>query len=147
MVQRVLHEDLLVVRAGGESDEEPDQVDLGSLGDETWISTREGSPGAAVLRHLCRDRGFEPAVSYRSDNYAVIQGLVRTGLGIAMVPALGHRPGPGLSASRIGHAAAYREVLAASSPTAPVALVEAFVGSLTRAAQVSCTDRESVAAT
>jgi DNA-binding transcriptional LysR family regulator len=135
VVQRVLREDLLVVRAGGDADE----VDLGSLADQTWISTREGTAGAAVLRHLCRDRGFEPAVSYRSDNYAVIQGLVRAGLGIALVPALGYRPGPGLSAARIGSAAAYREVMVASSPTAPQPLVEAFVGSLSRAARESCT--------
>jgi DNA-binding transcriptional LysR family regulator len=69
----------------------------------------------------------------------VIQGLVRAGLGIALVPALGYRPGPGLSAARIGGAAAYREVMVASSPTAPQPLVEAFVGSLSRAARESCT--------
>jgi DNA-binding transcriptional LysR family regulator len=40
VVQRVLREDLLVVRAGGDAD----GVDLGSLADQTWISTRKAPP-------------------------------------------------------------------------------------------------------
>jgi DNA-binding transcriptional LysR family regulator len=139
VVHRVLREDLLVVRAGDDAAEAPDEVDLGGLADQTWISTREGTGGATVLRRLCRDRGFEPAISYQSDNYAVIQGLVRAGLGVALVPALGYRPGPGLSAARIAGAAAYREVLVASSLAAPPSLVGAFVGALRHAARVSCT--------
>jgi DNA-binding transcriptional LysR family regulator len=131
----VVHEDLLVVRAGETTEREPGDVDLGDLGGETWISTRQGTAGAAMLRHLCRTRGYEPSVSYRSNNYEVIQGLVRAGLGIALVPALGYRPGPGLTASSIGGTAAYREVLIASSPTSPRAVVEAFVNAVRRAAR------------
>jgi len=131
---RVIREDLLVVRAGEPVDEEP-VVDLGGLAEETWISTREGTAGAAMLRHVCRAQGFEPAVSYRSNNYGVIQGLVRAGLGIALVPALGYRPGPGLSVARIDGSAAVREVLVASSPTSPRTLVDAFISSVRRAAR------------
>lgn len=130
---RVISEELLAVRAG-EADAEPGEVDLGDLAGETWISTREGTAGTAVLRHLCRDHGFEPSVSYRSNNYSVIQGLVRAGLGTALVPALGYRPGPGLSAARVRASAAHREVLVACSPTSPRSVVDAFVGSFRRAA-------------
>jgi hypothetical protein len=35
--QGVVHEDLLVVRAGEATDEEPGEVDLGELEDQTWI--------------------------------------------------------------------------------------------------------------
>jgi DNA-binding transcriptional LysR family regulator len=129
----VLREELLVVRAGDGS-QPPGVIDLAELAGETWVSTREGTSGAAVLRHLCRARGFEPAVSYRSNNYSVIQGLVRAGLGVALVPALGHEPGPGLSAARIADSPAFREVLVAGSPTAPQPVVEAFIGSFRRAA-------------
>ena len=130
---RVLREDLLVVRAG-DGAEQSGEVDLSELAGETWVSTREGTSGAAVLRHLCRAQGFEPSVSYRSNNYSVIRGLVRAGLGIALVPALGHRPGPGLSATRMDGSPAFREILVASSPTAPTPVVEAFIASFRRAA-------------
>lgn len=134
LTQRVLREELLVVRAGDES-EHPDEVDLGELAGATWVSTREGTSGAAVLRHLCAARGFEPSVSYRSNNYSVIQGLVRAGLGIALVPALGYRPSRGLSVARIGDSPASREILVASSPTAPPPLADAFTASFRRAAR------------
>jgi DNA-binding transcriptional LysR family regulator len=133
LTHRVLREDLLVVRAG-DGAEQPGAVDLSKLAGETWISTREGTAGAAMLRHLCGAQGFEPSVSYRSNNYSVIQGLVRAGLGIALVPALGYRPAPGLSAARIDGSAAFREILVASSPTSPRAVVDAFISSFTRAA-------------
>jgi len=135
ITRRVIREDLLLVRAGDPGAEDPAGVDLGDLAAETWISTREGTAGAAMLRHLCRGHGFDPHVSYRSNNYSVIQGLVRAGLGIALVPALGFHPGPGLSAARVGGSAAFRELFVASSPTSPPALVDSFTESLRRASR------------
>ena len=135
ITHRVVHEDLLVVRAGDAADDQAEVVDLGGLEGETWISTREGTAGAAVLRHLCGAHGFEPSVSYRSNNYGVIQGLVRAGLGSALVPALGYRPTPGLRAARIEGSPAFREISVVSSPTSPPAVVDAFVRSLRSAAR------------
>lgn len=143
----VVSEDLLVVRAGEPTGGEPGETALGDLAGETWISTREGTAGAAVLRHLCRAGGFEPSVSYRSNNYGVIQGLVRADLGIALVPALGYRPGPGLTASRISGSPAYREVLVACAPTSPRTVVDAFVGSVRRAARDFADQAVGVSAT
>lgn len=141
---RVLREDLLVIRAGGGA-EQPGEVDLSVLAGETWVSTREGTSGAAVLRHLCRAQGFEPSVSFRSNNYSVTQGLVRAGLGIALVPALGYAPGPGISAARIEGSTAFREILVASSPTAPRSVVDAFIGSFRRSANGFAPDALGVA--
>lgn len=141
----VLREDLLVVRAGDEA-EPPGEVDLSELAGETWVSPREGTSGAAVLRHLCRAQGFEPSVSYRSNNYSVIQGLVRAGLGIALVPALGYRPGPGLSAARLDGSTAFREILVAGSPTAPPPVVDAFIASFRSAAGRFANDAVGVTA-
>jgi DNA-binding transcriptional LysR family regulator len=146
LTHRVLLEDLLVVRAGDGAGQ-PGTVDLSTLAGETWVSTRAGTSGAALLRHLCGAQGFEPSVSYRSNNYSVIQGLVRACLGIALVPALGYRPGPGLSAARIDGSTAFREILVASSPTAPPPVVDAFIGSFTRAAGAFARDAVGVAAT
>jgi DNA-binding transcriptional LysR family regulator len=135
ITHRVICEDLLVVRNGNDAGEEPGVVDLPGLADQTWISTRDGTAGAAVLRHLCRGQGFEPAVSYRSNNYSVIQELVRAGLGIALIPALGYRSTPGLRVDRIRGSTAFREVLVATSPGVSELLVEALVDCIRGAAQ------------
>lgn len=117
--------------------------DLNELAGETWVSTQEGTSGAAVW-HLCGAHGFEPSVSYRSNNYSVIQGLVRAGLGIALVPALGSWPG--LAAARIEGSPAFRKILVASSPTTPSPVVDPFIASFRRAARRFATDAVGVAA-
>jgi DNA-binding transcriptional LysR family regulator len=128
--QCLVIEDLLVVVPDGHPQAGRDVVDLGKLAEETWVSTRNGTAAASMLRQLCRGHGFEPTVSYRSNNYAVIQGLVRSGLGIAVVPALGYRWQAGTSAVRVESSGTFREVSLASSPASPAALVEAFTAAL-----------------
>jgi DNA-binding transcriptional LysR family regulator len=133
--ETVIREDLLVLRPATPTLLQQEDVDLADLLEETWISTGEATAGAAVLRHLGRDRGFEPAVSYRSDNYGVIQGLVRAGLGIALVPALGYRPDPAVAATPLRGAPACREVVVASSPTSPEKIVSSLTSAVRRAAR------------
>ncbi|MEJ3657250.1 LysR family transcriptional regulator [Actinomycetes bacterium KLBMP 9759] len=65
-------------------------VDLAELAGETWIASREGSAGATCLVRACSAAGFTPRVAFRSNDYDVVQGLVAAGLGIALVPELGH---------------------------------------------------------
>jgi DNA-binding transcriptional LysR family regulator len=67
-----------------------DEVELSSLSNEVWISSREGTDGAACVERLCARAGFEPSIEYRSNDYDVVRELVRSGLGVAVVPALGH---------------------------------------------------------
>lgn len=63
-------------------------VRFADLADEVWISTRESTSGAQALRHAAAAAGFSPDVRHRSNDYEVVRGLVRSGLGIALVPAL-----------------------------------------------------------
>jgi DNA-binding transcriptional LysR family regulator len=130
----VLREDLLLVGPGQEM-AGSDLVRLSDLRDRTWISTREGTGGAAMMRHLCREAGFEPSVSYRSNNYGVIQDLVRAGLGIALIPALGVCSRSGLHVADICGSPAFREVLVVSSLGSPPALLEAFASCVRTAAR------------
>jgi DNA-binding transcriptional LysR family regulator len=37
---------------------------------------------------LCHAAGFDPIVSFESDDYATVQGLVAAGVGVALIPAL-----------------------------------------------------------
>ncbi|MGP0224306.1 MULTISPECIES: LysR family transcriptional regulator [unclassified Paenarthrobacter] len=67
-----------------------DSITLQDLAKEGWVSTKEDSSGDACLRHLCASGGFAPRISVRSNNYDAIRGMVRSGVGIALVPALDH---------------------------------------------------------
>ena len=64
-----------------------DAVRLADLADEDWLCGRSGSCRAHVIR-LCQDAGFEPAVSFDSDDYQVLKGLVSAGLGVTLLPEL-----------------------------------------------------------
>lgn len=63
-------------------------VGLGQLAEDSWIATRDGTAGAECLARICASAGFAPRIAYRSNDYSLIQGLVGSGLGVAVVPAL-----------------------------------------------------------
>jgi DNA-binding transcriptional LysR family regulator len=133
-VSRVLVEDLLLIRPGSGGYDDA-LVDLTSLDGATWISTREETWGAVKLRQLCRAAGFEPQVSYRSNNYAVIQGLVASGLGTALIPAMAYQETAGLMAHRVDATAAAREVWLAAVPRLSTEAVAAFESAVRHAAR------------
>ncbi|WP_129338896.1 LysR family transcriptional regulator [Cellulomonas endophytica] len=57
----------------------------GDLGDERWISVREGFPVDAVLRGLGRT-GAPPRVVQRINDFHVVAALVAAGHGVALLP-------------------------------------------------------------
>jgi DNA-binding transcriptional LysR family regulator len=57
---------------------------LRDLRSETWIASRPDSCGAQALLRLCGTAGFTPDIAFRSNDYAVVCGLVGCGLGIAL---------------------------------------------------------------
>ena len=56
---------------------------------------------------LCLAAGFEPHVTFETDDYETVQGLVAAGVGVALIPRLALDPGPlrGSSSARSRHAA------------------------------------------
>jgi DNA-binding transcriptional LysR family regulator len=69
-------------------------VNLANLSDQTWAASRDDTSGARSLERLCASAGFAPKVAYRSNDYNVIRGLVKAGLGVALIPALAHLDDP-----------------------------------------------------
>jgi DNA-binding transcriptional LysR family regulator len=63
-------------------------IDLGELAGETWIGGAPDSAYGAIVRHSCLAAGFEPRLSFGSDDYNAVQAFVAVGLGIAMLPRL-----------------------------------------------------------
>jgi DNA-binding transcriptional LysR family regulator len=61
---------------------------LADLRDESWIQTSASTPCARHVVRSCHKAGFEPTVSFESDDYQTVQGLVAAGVGVALIPAL-----------------------------------------------------------
>jgi DNA-binding transcriptional LysR family regulator len=105
-------EQLFVLLPAGRADGVTSTATVADLRDETWICGDEDGLGAQCLLRLCAARGFSPRVSFRSNDYAVIWGLVGAGLGVALVPRLGLGEGPGVRAVPLAADAPRRHVLA-----------------------------------
>lgn len=130
---KLLVEDLfLLLPAGHRLVGQP--VSLGDLREEKWISTRDGSSGASSLRRICAQADFNPNVDYRSNDYDVVRGLVRSGLGIALVPALGHIVCEGVEVTRVEDLDVHRHVIALHSAAKADAAVSSAIRSLHAAA-------------
>jgi DNA-binding transcriptional LysR family regulator len=61
---------------------------LADLAEEEWVQTSSSSPYARQVVRSCLMAGFEPRVSFESDDYETVQGLVAAGVGVALIPRL-----------------------------------------------------------
>jgi DNA-binding transcriptional LysR family regulator len=61
---------------------------LEDLRAEAWVQTDHSSPCARHVVRCCHAAGFEPLVSFESDDYQTVQGLVAAGVGVALIPEL-----------------------------------------------------------
>jgi DNA-binding transcriptional LysR family regulator len=63
-------------------------VILEDLREESWVQTSAVSPCAQHVVRSCHAAGFEPTVSFESDDYLTVLGLVAAGVGVALIPEL-----------------------------------------------------------
>jgi DNA-binding transcriptional LysR family regulator len=61
---------------------------LSELQGESWVQTSSSSPCARHVVRSCHAAGFEPSVTFESDDYQTVQGLVAAGVGVALIPEL-----------------------------------------------------------
>lgn len=64
------------------------RVRLEDLREEAWVQTSAATPCARHVVRSCHAAGFEPQVSFESDDYQTVQGLVAAGVGVALIPQL-----------------------------------------------------------
>jgi DNA-binding transcriptional LysR family regulator len=66
-------------------------IELADLRDEDWMfACLSGTcADSNVVLRACQDAGFQPRIAYQSDDYFAIQGLVASGMGVALIPGLG----------------------------------------------------------
>ncbi|WKX07417.1 LysR substrate-binding domain-containing protein [Streptomyces sp. NL15-2K] len=129
---RLLREDLVLLR----THDSGLSAQLPHLSRARWITSREGTAGARSLVRLCAAAGFEAAVAFRSNNYDVVRELVSAGLGVAVVPALGHAPSDTIEATRLAQRSAHRTVMALRRSENSNPLLAGMLDSLRRAVPV-----------
>ena len=64
------------------------RIRLQDLSGESWVQTSAESPCARHVVRSCHGAGFEPSVSFETDDYQTVQGLVAAGVGVALIPQL-----------------------------------------------------------
>jgi DNA-binding transcriptional LysR family regulator len=64
------------------------QIRLEQLAADAWVQTSRESPCARHVVRSCHAAGFEPHITFESDDYQTVQGLVAAGVGVALIPEL-----------------------------------------------------------
>ena len=105
---------------------------LADLSQEDWVQTSAPSPCARHVVRLCLGAGFEPRVTFESDDYETVQGLVAAGVGVALIPRLAlSRVHPGVVVRELAPRSPARKVVAATSAGPGVApAVKPMIGVL-----------------
>lgn len=130
----LLAEDLVLLLPENHRLAGTDAISVQDLAEDNWVSTKEDSSGDACLRHLCAGAGFQPRVTVRSNNYDAIRGMIRSGLGIALVPALDHVPTDKIVATSISGCTARRHISALRQKTQVGISVTSILNCLGRSA-------------
>ena len=69
-------------------------IRISDLADEDWLCGALPSSCRFQVISLCREAGFEPRITFQSEDYGVIKGFVAGGLGVSILPELaGDHPG------------------------------------------------------
>jgi DNA-binding transcriptional LysR family regulator len=105
-------------------------VSLADLRGEEWMTCGISGtcPDSNVVLRACREAGFSPQVGFASDDYSAIQGMVASGMGVALIPSLalvGAREDIAIRPLR--DAEPSRRVRAAIAKDRPSALADALV--------------------
>lgn len=95
---------------------------LEDLSEQEWVQTSAPSLCARHVVRLCLAAGFEPKVSFESDDYETVQGLVAAGVGVALIPRLAlTRVHPRIVVRELAPRSPVRKVVAATPRGAAVA--------------------------
>jgi DNA-binding transcriptional LysR family regulator len=101
--------------------DKPD-LSLWDLRSEDWVQTAASSPCARHVVRSCLAAGFDPHVTFESDDYETVQGLVAAGVGVALIPRLAlTRVHHGIVVRSLEPASPVRSVVAATADEPGVA--------------------------
>jgi DNA-binding transcriptional LysR family regulator len=121
----LLHEPLSILLPTGHRLAGTGPLRLAALAGERWVAPLAASPGALNLDRLAALAGFVPRISFRSNDYSVVRGLVGAGLGVALVPGLGISDTEGVLPTPLAGRPPRRAVLALHRAASPNPLIAA----------------------
>lgn len=84
----LLHDPMFLALPGGHRLARRRTLRLEDLRGEAWVQTSNASACARHVVQRCLTAGFQPNVSFESDDYQTVQGLVAAGVGVALIPEL-----------------------------------------------------------
>ena len=97
-LELLLEEPMRIVLPGNHPAARKRVVRLPDLADDTWIRGTTRSSCNPFTERACRAAGFEPRIRFEFDDYAAMQNLVASGVGVAFAPDLGlTRLNPGVA--------------------------------------------------
>jgi DNA-binding transcriptional LysR family regulator len=104
--------DLLVARDHALADRP--RVRIADLANERWVNSTRGSGCRRAVLHACAQAGFEPHVSFETDEIMSVQALVANGMGVTLMPKLALTAvHPGVVVRPLGREAPMRHIYAA----------------------------------
>jgi DNA-binding transcriptional LysR family regulator len=104
---------------------------LADLRAEAWVQTSSSSPCARHVVRSCHAAGFEPIVSFESDDYQTVQGLVAAGVGVALIPKLALAAGrEDIAIRALSPASPVRNVIAATPEDSRLTPAAAAMGEI-----------------
>jgi DNA-binding transcriptional LysR family regulator len=90
---RLLEDPYAIALPAGHPLAATDDFALSDLAEESWVSPPSSAPYTRMLRRLCSEHGgFDPRVVFETNDIAMAQPLVASGLAVSLMPALGLRP-------------------------------------------------------
>ncbi len=91
------------------------RLTIADLHEQNWVQTSASSPCARHVVRTCVAAGFEPNVTFESDDYETVQGLVAAGVGVALIPRLAlTRVHPGIVVRELSPQSPARKVVAST---------------------------------
>jgi DNA-binding transcriptional LysR family regulator len=133
-VTELLTEPLYVIASRRHRLAHCDTVTFAELADETWIANREDTLAMRCLKAMAAIAGFEPTTAFRINNFQAIHGLVRSHLGVALVPSMAYTPHPDLVVIRIAETLPNRHVSVVLRRQERSPLVPPFIDALQKSA-------------
>lgn len=65
-------------------------VPLEELAEEAWLlgDVAGTCPDSNIVLRACQEAGFEPRIEFSTEDYHAVQGMVASGMGVALIPSM-----------------------------------------------------------
>jgi len=89
-LRHVFDDQMLIVLPEGHPLALRPSIAMDELADEPWLlgDVAGTCPDSNIVLRACQDAGFEPKVEYSSEDYNAVQGMVASGMGVALIPSM-----------------------------------------------------------